>query len=445
MSRPTWQLDRRTFLRGAAGTSLALPLLECMGAGATAAESRPKRMCAVYFPYGAMTPGKDPAQAKWGWMPQGEGADYQLNESLDSLDSLRGDLTFLKGLSHPNGRQMGGHDTADIWLTGAELKGGSFQNSISIDQVVARHAGDATRFSSLTMSIDGGVGQPTRSSTLSFGRDGTPVPAQNRPRLIFDHFFGISSETAAKQRRALSNKASMLDVLLDHSKSVRTKLGKQDQRKLDEYLATVRSVEERVDRSARWLDIPRPVVDGSSLHLDADHNTPTEYIQTMYDLIVLAFQTDSTRVATFQLGNMNGATSVAGQIPQLLGLRDKMHRLAHDWNKKGGAEALAKWDQYLTEQFARFLKRLKETQEGDGSLFDHTLVLYGTSNSQTHNNNDYPLLLAGGDELGLKHGQLISYSAHTPLANLHVTMLNRLGVPNHGFADSSGELTELLA
>ncbi|MDA7878992.1 DUF1552 domain-containing protein, partial [bacterium] len=189
MSKKPWHLDRRTFLLGTAGVSLSLPLLECMGNSTTIPE-RPKRLCAVYFPYGAMTPRKDSSDSDWGWMPQGKGRDYTFNKSLKSLEPFRDQLTFIKGMSHLNGRRMGGHDTADIWLTGAQFKGGTFRNSVSIDQLAADHFGDSTRFSSLTMSTDGGVGEATRSSTLSFGRNGTPVPAQNRPRLVFNRFFG---------------------------------------------------------------------------------------------------------------------------------------------------------------------------------------------------------------------------------------------------------------
>lgn len=443
MSNKSWHLDRRTFLLGTAGVSLSLPLLECMGKEVNQIK-RPKRLCAVYFPYGAMTPRKDSAEKEWGWMPLGEGRDFAFNRSLKSLEPLRDQLTFLKGLSHLNGRRMGGHDTADIWLTGAQFKGGSFQNSVSIDQLAAKHFGDSTRFSSLTMSTDGGVGEATRSSTLSFSPNGTPVPAQNRPRLVFNRFFGINSDSVGRQRNELENSGSMLDLLLEHSQTVRKKLGKQDLQKFDEYLESVRSIEKRVDRSQRWLDIPKPKVATTDLHLDSDHNSPEEYIRTMYDLIFLAFQTDSTRVATYQLGNMNGATSIAGQFPQLLGFGKKIHSLAHGWNKKGGGEALGKWDQYLAQQLSRFLNRLKTTQEGDGNLLDHTMVLYGSSNSTTHNNNDYPLLLAGGNRLGLKHGQLLTYSKDVPLTNLHVTMLNRLGVPTESFVDSTGELTELI-
>ncbi|MGY8640720.1 MAG: DUF1552 domain-containing protein [Verrucomicrobiales bacterium] len=444
MSNKPWNLNRRTFLRSAAGVSLSLPFLECMDAGEIAKNS-PKRMCAVYFPYGAALPKQGSPDADWSWMPNGEGRDFTFNNSLKSLEPFQKELTVFKGLSHPNGRKMGGHDTADIWLTGAQFKGGNFRNSTSIDQLAAQHFGEATRYSSLTMSTDGGVGEPTRSSTLSFGRNGQPVPAHNRPRLVFDRFFGINADSMKSQRQELKTSGSMLDLLLDHSKSVRKNLGHQDQQKFDEYLESVRSIEKRVDRSQRWLDIPKPEVDASELHLDSNHSTPAEYVRTMYDLIFLAFQTDSTRVATYQLGNMNGATSVAGQFPQLLGFGNKIHSLAHGWNKTGGAENLGKWDQYLAEQLAHFLTRLKETPEADSSMLDSTMVLYGSSNSNTHNNNDYPLLLAGGSKLGLNHGQFLKYSAKTPLTNLHVTMLNRLGVPTEGFVDSTGELTEIVA
>ncbi|MCB1065940.1 MAG: DUF1552 domain-containing protein [Verrucomicrobiae bacterium] len=450
MSNRPWHLNRRTFLRGA-GVSLALPFLDCMGgkkinaADAITSSVRPRRICGVYFPYGASLPGEDHELAHWRWLPRGEGRNFQFNESLKSLEPFRNDLTIFEGLSHPNGRKMGGHDTADIWLTGAEFKGGNFRNSISLDQVAAAHFGEETRYSSLTLSTDGGVGEPTRSSTLSFGRNGQPIPAHNRPRLVFDRLFGINADSMKQQRQELENSGSMLDLLLDHSKSVRKNLGNEDKAKFDEYLDSVRAIEARIDRSQRWLDIPKPEVDASALVLDADDNSPHEYIRTMYDLIFLAFQTDTTRAATYQIGNMNGATSVAGKFSELLGFPQNLHGLAHGWNKKGGAEALGKWDQYLAQQLTYFLDRLRTTPEGDGNLLDHTLVLYGSSNSNTHNNTRYPLLLAGGSRLGLKHGQFLKYSEDTPLSNLQFTMLNRLGVPTEKFVDSTGDLTEILA
>ncbi|MDG2126185.1 MAG: DUF1552 domain-containing protein, partial [Verrucomicrobiales bacterium] len=307
MSTKPWHLQRRTFLRGI-GTSLALPYLECMGATNRAAKP-PARFCSIYFPYGVSLPKKNSEESKWQWFPNGEGSDFQFNESLKCLEPLRDQVSVLAGLSHPNGRKIGGHDTADIFLTAAQLKGGQFKNSASIDQIMAAELGGETRFRSLSLSVDGGVGEATRSSTLSFDHNGQPVPAVHRPRLLFDRLFGTDDTPLAKQRQQLVNSGSMLDLVLDHSKSVRRNLGKQDQQKLDEYLQSVRQAEQRVERSEKWLDVPKPNVDATGLHLDADDETPGELIKTMLDLMFLAYQTDSTRFITYQLGNMNGATS----------------------------------------------------------------------------------------------------------------------------------------
>ena len=444
MSKKPWHLNRRTFLHGS-GVSLALPFLECMAAASKPA-ARPKRFCAIYFPYGIVDRPAGAEHAQWNWFPTGSGRDYRFNNSLRPLENHRNELTILGGLSHPKGRQMGGHDTADTWLTGAELKAGHLQNTISIDQLMALRVGERTRYSSLVLSTDGGVGEPTRSSTLSFSRTGQPVPAENKPRLVFDRLFGVNPDSLAKQRLRLDNSASMLDLVLDHSKSLRNRLGKLDQAKLDEYLSSVRQIERRVERSEQWLDVPKPQVAANGLSLEADDSTPRELIRTMYDLIYLAFQTDSTRIATYQLGNMNGATSIAGKFPQLLGMAENMHRLAHDARKSDeGAEPLGRWDEFLNEQLSYFLERLKSTPEGDGSLLDHTLVFYGSSNCQTHVNENYPLILAGGQKFGFRHGQFLKFAGATPLSNLFVTLLNRLDTPAESFADSKGEISELLA
>lgn len=441
MKKP-WHLNRRAFLKGT-GVSLALPLLAGMETSAKTAK-QPRRFAAVYFPYGVSLPPADHEHANWNWFPKGEGRDFQFNDSLKPLEPLRDHVTILGGLSHPLGRKMGGHDTSDIFLTGAELKGSQLQNSISMDQVAAAHFADQTRYASLALSTDGGVGESTRSSTLSFSRTGQPLPALSKPRQVFERFFGVNAATKAAQRRELQNSGSMLDLVLANAKSLRLRLGSEDQAKLDEYLASVRQIEQRVERSEQWLDVPKPEVDETGLRLDATDETPLELIRTMYDLMFLAFQTDSTRVATYQLGNMNGATSIAGKFPALLGYGESMHKLAHGWNKKGGAEALGKWDRFLAEQFAYFIDRLKTTREGDASLLDHTMLLYGSSNSRTHNNTNYPIVFAGGKRLGFKHGQFLKFGEDTPFANLHATALNRLGVPTESFADSQGEMTELL-
>lgn len=444
MSTKPWRLNRRAFLAGS-GVSLALPWLECMGADAQPA-SRPKRFCAVYFPYGIVLRPPESAASEWNWFPSGSGEDFRFNRSLAPLDPHRRDLTVLGGLSHPKGRAMGGHDTADTWLTGAELKEGHLQNTVSIDQLIAQRVGDQTRHPSLVLSTDGGVGEPTRSSTLSFSRTGQPVPADSRPRRVFDRLFGIDPGSLAAQRQRLDSSRSMLDLVLAHSHSLRARLGKLDRQKLDEYLTSVRQIERRVDRSQEWLDVPKPTVDATGLHLEADDSTPRELIRTMYDLIHLAFQTDSARVATYQLGNMNGATSLAGKFPPLLGLANNMHKLAHDARKSDqGAEPLGRWDRFLTEQFAYFVGRLASTAEGDGTLLDRTALLYGSSNSQTHVNQNYPLILAGGRGLGFRHGRFLEFGEDVPLSNLFVTLLNALDVETEAFGDSTSGLAEVLA
>lgn len=439
--KKSWHLDRREFLRGM-GVSLALPFLSAMDVRAvTTAAAGPRRFATVYFPYGVSMPPDGHEHAAWNWFPKGKGKAFEFNNSLKPFESLRQDLTVLGGLSHPNGRKMGGHDTSDIFLTGAELNGSKMQNTVSADQVAAAHFANETRFSSLVLSTDGGVGESTRASTLSFSSTGQPIPSLNKPRLIFDRMFGVNEASKAQQRIELQNSGSMLDLVQENARSLRLRLGREDQQKLDEYLTSVRQIEQRVESSQRWLDVPKPEVDDTGLRLDATADTPIELIRTMYDLMVLAFQTDSTRLATYQIGNMSGG--LADKFPTLLGFGNTMHKLAHDWNKPGGIEALGKWDRFLSEQAAYFIQRLRDTREGEHSLLDNTMVLYGTSNCRTHDNTNYPLVLAGGKAMGFRHGRYLTYGDHVPFANFHLTALNKLGVPADSFADSNGDLSEL--
>ncbi|QDU92596.1 DUF1552 domain-containing protein [Lignipirellula cremea] len=446
MANQSWRLGRRTFLMGA-GASLGLPWLECMAAGSQqAAVEPPRRLCAMYFGFGVSLPKEDGEQARWRWFPNGEGRDYQFNESLKPLEPHRDQLTVLGGMSHPNGRRMGGHDTGDTFLTGALLTSRFLRNTVSVDQIAAQQFAEETRFPSLVMSTDGGVGEPTRSSTLSYNDKGRPVPALNQPQQIFDRFFGAGDANSLAQKRRLTSASGMLDRVLENSRSLRAKLGRQDREKLDEYLASVRQIEERVAQSQRWLEIPRPELrdeERKMLHLDSDDQAPQNFIRTMYDLIYLAFRTDSTRVATYQITNMADASSRAGKFPQLEGFKGSLHNLAHGWNKPEGAEALGRWDRFMAGQFAHFLERLSTAEEAGGSILDHSVVLYGSSNSTTHNNQNYPLVLAGGRKLGLQHGRYLKYGDDAPLSNLFVTMLNCIGVQQPSFADSTGPLSEL--
>ncbi|MBT4691925.1 MAG: DUF1552 domain-containing protein [Planctomycetaceae bacterium] len=442
----SWHLDRRTFLLGS-GISMALPYMEAMG-NQTAASDLPARMCAMYFPFGVGMPKEGSDLHKWRWFPNGEGKNFTFNESLKPLESVRESVTIIGGMSHPNGRRMGGHDTGDTFLTGALFDKTLLHNTVSVDQVAAAAVGSQTRYSSITMSTDGGVGEPTRSSTLSYDIKGRPIPAMNQPLMIFNRLFGLADEDLKRQQRRLRSASSMLDLVMEDSNSLRRRLGRHDQEKLDEYLSSVRQIEQRVRRTQRWLDIPLPSLtdeERSLLKLEADSEAPKEYMRTMYDLMWLAFKSDSTRVATYQIASMADASSVAGPFPFREGFKANLHTLAHGWNKPEGAVALGKWDKFMTEQLTYFLQRLKSTQEGDGTLLDRTMVLHGCSNSTTHNNNNYPLIFAGGNKLGLQHNHYVKVGSDVPMSNLFVTMLDKMGVQAPVFADSTGELNPIHA
>lgn len=436
-------ISRRHFLR-ATGMTLALPWLESI-AGASASSGAPKRFCAIYFPFGVSMAGADQADAQWNWFPFETGRNYTLNTSLQSLAPFRDKMSILGGLSHPLMVHSGGHDSADTFLTGAALRAGHLRNSVSLDQVLASKLGTGNRYASLVFSTDGGVGVPLRSNTLSYSARGQPIPSLNRPSFIFERLFGLNPDSLATQQQGLAVTGSHLDLLRDEARSLNTRLGREDREKLDQYLTSVRQVEQQVQRSTDWLSSPKPQVNASGLTLDADDNTPQELIRTMLDLIVLAFQTDSTRVATYQLANMHAGTSIATKFSKLLGLGRMTHGLAHDWDKPGGVEKLGRWDQWQTENLSYFLGRLDAVKEGEGTLLDNTLVYYGSSNSTTHTNSNYPLILAGGKSLGFKHGHYRRFEGEVPLSNLYLTMLHRFGLDESSFADSTGEMTGLVS
>jgi hypothetical protein len=442
MSKKSWHLSRRTFLQGS-GVAMALPWLESMASAADAQEL-PTRFCGVYFPFGVSLPPANHEQAEWNWFPEGSGREFRYRNVLRSLEPLQKNVTILGGISHLSGHKMGGHDTGDIFLTGARFQGSDYGNSVSLDQYAALQIGNQTRFPSLVLSSDGGVGEPTRSTTLSFSREGRPVPALASPRQIFSRLFGDGDENTAAQQRQLENSSSILDLVLENARSLKNRLGRQDRNKFDEYLSSVREIEQRVERSEHWLNIPKPEVPVDAVNVEVSQEAPREYLQSMYDLMFLAFQTDSTRMATYMIGQVAGATTIANAFPACIGLQGNWHGLAHGAGKKGGYERLGRFDQFLVEHLSSFLSKLASTTEGDGTLLDRTIVLYGSSNSRTHNNRNYPLVLAGGNSLGLKHGQYLRYKDDIPLSNLFVTILDRLGISVPSFADSTGELSDLI-
>ena len=435
------RMTRRSMLK-ASGICMALPWMESL-AGPASSEP-PRRFCSIYFPYGVSLPNQESEFAQWNWFPQGEGRNFTFNKSLEPLNEFRDQVTVLGGLCHPKVKRIGGHDSGDTFLTGEEmsLKANGLKNSISLDQFMAssHRLGSKTRFSSLALSSDGGTGMPTRANTLSFSNIGQPIPSFNRPALVFERLFGLNGESIDAQRKGLTRTGSHLDLLLDDAKSMHRKLAKTDQDKLDQYLTSVREIERDVERSAQWLDVPRPKVNAQGLSLDADNETPDKLIYTMLDLIALAFQTDSTRFVTYQLASMHGAISIANKFPSLLGFPKDAHGLAHGAGKGLGAENKGKWDLYQTKCFAYLLKRLSEMEEGNGSVLDNTCLLYGSSNSKTHNNTNYPLVLAGGRDMGYRHGQYLKFESDTPLSNLFVTIQKRMGVDSDSFADSTGSI-----
>ncbi|MEO0414094.1 MAG: DUF1552 domain-containing protein [Verrucomicrobiota bacterium] len=433
-------MNRRTLLR-ASGISLALPWFETFAAKGV--PKPPKRFATLYFPYGVSLPDPKGKEAEWNWFPNETGRDFTFNRSLAQLEPLRDQLTILGGLSHPQVRRIGGHDSGDTFLTGVEITpSNGFQNGPSLDQIAARKygLGSETRFSSVTLSSDGGVGMPTRSNTLSYSLDGNPIPSLNRPATVFERLFDMSHDSIEAQRKGLTRTGSHLDFLMDEANTLHKKLGRTDQQKLDEYLTSVRQVEQDVERAAKWLEVPRPKVNADGLTLDADDNTPEELMKTMLDLIVLAFQTDSTRFATYQFGSMHGAVSISTKFSTLLGLKSNTHGLAHGMRKPGGGEQCGKWDEFQASLLKYFMEKLASIQEGDGNLLDNTLVYYGSSNSKTHSNVNYPLIVAGGKNMGYEHGQYLTYDKDVPLSNLYLTMLRRLGAEAESFVDSTGEL-----
>lgn len=441
-----WLLDRRHVLRGL-GVSLALPLLDCMQP-LLAAETakRPKRSVFIYLPNGVNT---------YEFQMPTAGAEYQLSKTLQPLAKHRDVITPISGMYHPHG--LGHHhNCSTIWLTGAKI-GQAERNLISVDQLMATVTAPQTRFASLELSNQG--------HSLSFNSDGIQLPAQGNPGVLFRELFEDPKNGIAGQRRGLQRKGSILDAVIDEAASLDRQLGTADKGRLEQYLTSVREVELRTERAEKWLDVPRPKVDPrdrAKLDRSVSLEPLGDYLRTMYDIIVLAFQTDLTRVATFSTGNEGTGPAV----PEI-GIKQDRHSLSHhNGNSKLLDELLAS-DKFNFQQFSYFLDRLRETQDADGPLLDTTMALYGSGMAygHSHGNASLPLVLAGGTKLGLKHGRHVDYNrtkdfqgydqhkgiyhsavntkAH--LSNLLLTMAHKMDVPVERFADSNGTASEVEA
>ncbi|HTU25568.1 MAG TPA: DUF1552 domain-containing protein [Pirellulales bacterium] len=453
-----WLLSRRHFLRGA-GATVALPLLDAMTPlRAADAPAKPRRSVFIYIPNGVngMT-----------WQVGKPGRDYELSPALKPLEKHREDFTVFSGLHHPNGLGQA-HICADTWLTGAKIDAQSarqYHNTVSVDQLMAEVTSRDTRFASLELSIMSGTGQPNNSCTLAFSRDGVPLPAEDNPRNVFDRLFGEVPGGVAAQRTNLNKRRSVLDAVLDDAKSLGRQLGGDDRTKLDEYLHSVRDVEQRTERLDAWLDVPKPKVDGAPFQRNITKDKAGEYWRTMFDLIVLALRTDMTRVVTY----MNGSEGNGLAIPEI-GITQSRHQLSHHGGDPEVLDRLARSDAFIMQQFAYFLGQLTATADGGDPLLDRTMVLFGSGMSygHSHSNSNLPILLAGGRGLGLKHGQHIDYNHpngepykldydewlglcgrpkddKARLSNLMLTMLHKMEVNSERFVDSLGPISEILA
>jgi hypothetical protein len=439
-------LQRRTVLRGL-GASLSLPLLEAMfpsSLHAAPSKYRPltrslgqhPRAIFCYVPNGVNI---------LDWMPQGTGSDFELSPTLKVLNAHRKDLSVLTGLGHPNSR--GGHSGADTWLTGADLTavpGKQYANTISADQIMAEKHGTQTRFPSLQLSDGSGTGSAGHSHTLSFDRRGTPLPAENSPRRLFERLFvpdGDDSKAATLRRYA--EKKSILDSITADAKALESKLGTADKAKLDEYFTSVRETERRLERMESWIEVPKPEITSENLQLGSQpgngHDRPM-WIDVMMELSYLSFVTDTTRVITFEWSREAGGFGGGGE---------NHHELSHHGGDAGMLKSLAKIDRFHLERLGRFLTFLKETEEADSQMLDSTMVMFGSGMNSgeggAHSPKNLPLLLAGGRSLGLKHGQHLAHDQenHPPLSNVLLTMAQKMDIQTGDFQDATGTLTGL--
>jgi hypothetical protein len=438
----SWLLDRRHALR-AMGTCISLPMLECM-VPLRAAEppAMPRRSAFIYLANGVHS---------LNYQITTSGRDFQFSRSLRPLEKHRNSITPISGLYHP-GALSHHHNCISIWLTGGKL-GPSDRNTISVDQKMAEVTAQHTRYPSLEVALTQG--------SLAWTADGVQLPAQRRCSEIFASLFEEPKGGTAVQRKALRRKASVLDDNLAEVRRLEAKMGTADRGRLEQYLSSVREAEIRTRRADAWLDTPLPTIseaDRRRTNRDIPQTQAGDYFRTVYDLMVLAFQTDVTRVATFSLGGEGDAFA----IPEI-GITESRHQLSHHGGDAGYMEKLTKYDTFAIEQFSYFLSRLNETEDLNGRpMLGSTMALFGSGMSygHSHGNANLPLVLAGGTDLGLKHGTHLDFNqghfqgyqlekpgehyalcsrpanSEAHMSNLLLMMAQRMGVEIDQFGDS---------
>jgi len=436
-------LSRRAVLRGV-GATLALPLLDAMVPAMTALASTPanpvRRLGFVYIPMGAN-------QAQW--TPKAEGAITELSPILESLTPFIDRLTVVSNLENKNAYSPGNHATANsAFLSAAKAKlteGSDYQSGTTVDQIAAQQIGKDGRLPSLELAMDllTTVGNCDNGfacvyqNNLSWSSPTTPLPAEAHPRVVFERLFGEGG-SSAERMADLKRDASLLDWVREDIARLQNKLGPSDRSRVGNYLDTIREVERRIQKAEgqtadpHMRDLERPI------------GVPAAYgdhAKLMFDLQVLALQGDITRVITFQLARETSTRT----YPEV-GVPDPHHPTSHHANDPEKLAKLAKINGYHASLFAYFLDKLKSTPEGNGTLLDHSLYLYGSGmgNPDVHDHANLPILVAGGAAGRVKGGRHIRYKEAAPLANLHLTLLDRVGVHLDSFADSKGTIGELL-
>jgi hypothetical protein len=438
-------LPRRTVLRGL-GAAIALPFLDSMVPALTALQNTAaapiKRLGVFYVPNG---------MAMWSWFPKTEGPIQELPATLKSLQALKQHVLLLGGLGDEAANKVprsGDHArSAGTFLTCVPFKAITDANVIAettMDQIAAKQFAKETQIASLELGIESAAMLGTcdgtscaLTNTISWSTPTTPLPVDNDPRSIFERLFGASGSTDPAARLArIKRDRSILDVVNDQLQRLNARVGPSDKIKFDEYLESIRDVERRIQRAEEQNSRELPVVD-QPMGIPGDY---MEHARLMMDLLALAYQTDLTRVSTFML-----AREVSGRAYPEIGVSDSHHPLSHHQNEQAKLERLHKVNEYHFRQFGYLVEKLSKTPEGDGSMLDHTLFLYGTgiSDSNTHFHDDLPIAVVGGKAAGITGGRYMRYPQGTPLANLHLTILDKLGVPLEKFGDSTGKLTNL--
>ena len=442
-------ISRRSLLRGL-GVSLALPTLPSLAspARAAAAAAVPTRMAFLYIPNVVNVDR---------WMPTGNGSDFSFGSSLEALTPFRSDLQFIRGLAQQHGFAgpdgAGDHSRAVATiLTGARPRktaGADIKAGVSVDQVAASAIGKATRFPSLELSCDASRKSGNCDSgyscaysfNMSWRSENQPATAETNPRLLFERLFGAGSgdERAASLAARQQEQKSILDFVLGEARGLSNSIGSNDRRKLDEYLNGVREIEQRV-----LAFKPESVVGVPDLALpDRPPTAYADHIRLMADMMILAFQTDATRIATFMLAHDGSNRS----FPEI-GVGDGHHNLSHHQGKEENLEKIARIDRFYGEQFAYVLARMRDIREENGrSLLDNSMVLYtsGLSDGNRHNHNDLPVIMAGSAGGRLTTGRNLVLGEDRPMSNLYLTMLDLMGAPQDGFGDSTGRLDAVLA